>query len=269
MCKRKLNPSLYWLESITPRNSNDGKRRKQELSMFCYSRFKSCNILHSNPLLNWLTILEKDHRWDRHDSHLTWSLRIVIDIVLCNNCLTFHLASKFFETRKHHLTWTTPFSPEINENKSCRGSMRKFSISRNMKWHSVYDYIIKKKWIWLPENNYMNKWMKINIYYENNSHNKYIYFPNVHVITTPSLLSVWSLKNHAWKAGWSFFFPSSNNSNLYPIPLVYPPLNHTGLHGTTLATSLAALFLHSDFISSSLLFKIACTLSHIFLFQVL
>ena len=99
--------------------------------------FESCNILNSDELLDWLTILEYDDRRDTHDTELSWDLRIIVHVVLHDLRFPFSFAREFLEAREHELAWTTPLCPEVDKSDARGDISSKSSISRDLERHNI------------------------------------------------------------------------------------------------------------------------------------
>jgi hypothetical protein len=120
-------------------------------------------FLSTDPFFDGLTILEEDHRRDRHDTRLTRDLRITIDIMLGNYCLAWHLGGELLETREHELTWTTPLRPKINENEASTSDISECSISRNLERHIWKSWKYKYESFGTSDSKYMKKCKKSKI----------------------------------------------------------------------------------------------------------
>lgn len=73
--------------------------------------------LISNESAFYFAIFEEDKRWDTADTILLRKVRGLVNVNFYNCSLTIHLCGNFIENGREGLTRSTPFRPEVHENR--------------------------------------------------------------------------------------------------------------------------------------------------------
>lgn len=102
------------------------------LLVFFDEFFEFIHVPDSDDFLDGLSVSEEDHRRDRAYLEAIWDTRFVIDIVLHDAHLALHHFRELFEYWSHHLTWSAPGSPEVDEHESFQGIASEVRVSRGI-----------------------------------------------------------------------------------------------------------------------------------------